>query len=55
MEILLSKKEYRTPQAKVVSISTSSHILENSLGGSLGLNDYNRGSESCVGFGDEDD
>lgn len=46
---------YSAPAVRVVSISTCSRILGGSLGGNLGLNDYNRGSESIVGFGDDED
>lgn len=45
--------KYSAPNAKVVSISIKAQILADSLYGSVSANEYNRGSESYVGFGDD--
>ena len=46
--------QYISPQIKVIEIATRGHILTGSLGGSTSSNDWNDGSESYYGFGDED-
>ena len=45
---------YRSPEVRVVRISTSAQILQSSLFGSTNSNPWNNGSESYYGFGDED-
>ena len=45
---------YKSPQVKVVNIATRNHILQSSLYGSPGVTDYEDGSNSNYGFGDED-
>ena len=47
--------KYSAPISKVVSISIKAQILADSLYGSVSANEYNRGSESYVGFGDDED
>ena len=49
-----SNERYFTPEAKVTRLSTKVHILAGSLYGNPSINDYRGGSESSVGFGDED-
>ena len=49
-----SNDRYFPPEAKAMRLSTKVHILAGSLGGNPSINDYRGGSESCVGFGDED-
>lgn len=45
---------YISPQINVLRISTRTHILNTSLDGNPSINDYRGGSDSYVGFGDED-
>lgn len=45
---------YICPQMKVFRVSTRTHILQASIGGTPGINDYENGSESNFGFGDND-
>ena len=45
---------YNSPQINVLRISTRTHILNTSLDGNPSINDYRGGSDSYVGFGDED-
>lgn len=40
---------------KVFRVSTKTHILQASIGGTPGVNDYENGSESYIGFGDDDE
>ncbi len=49
-----STERYVPPKAKVVKISTRAHILQSSIGGTPGLNDYEKGSDSAYGFGDDE-
>ena len=46
--------QYISPQIKVIEIASSGSILQSSLGGSTSSNDWNDGSESYYGLGDED-
>ena len=46
---------YLSPQTKVLRISTTTQILNTSLDGNPSVNDYRDGSESCIGFGDDDE
>ena len=45
---------YKSPQVKVISVKTR-HVLCVSPFGEPGVNDYNDGSNSHIGFGDEGD
>ena len=45
---------YIAPLTKVIRISTTTQILNTSLDGNPSVNGYRDGSESCIGFGDED-
>ena len=47
-------KIYKSPQAEVIEVNVQG-VLCGSLDGSPITNDYNRGSESYVGFGDDED
>ena len=46
---------YISPQINVLRISTRTHILNTSLDGNPSVNGYRDGSESCIGFGGDDD
>ncbi len=46
---------YIAPLTKVIPISTRTQILNSSLDGNPSVNGYRDGSESCIGFGDEDE
>lgn len=46
---------YITPLTKVLRISTTTQILNTSLDGNPSVNGYRDGSESCIGFGGDDD
>ena len=46
---------YIAPLTKVIRISTTTQILNTSLDGNPSVNGYRDGSESCIGFGDEDE
>ena len=46
---------YISPQINVIQISTRTHILNTSLDGNPSVNGYRDGSESCIGFGDDDE
>ena len=47
-------KIYKSPQAEVIEVNVQG-VLCGSLDGSPITNEYNRGSESYVGFGDDED
>ena len=46
---------YIAPLTKVILISTRTQILNSSLDGNPSVNDYRGGSDSYVGFGDDDE
>ena len=50
-----SASRYITPLTKVLRISTKTQILNTSLDGNPSVNGYRDGSESYVGFGDDDE
>lgn len=45
---------YIAPLTKVILISTRTQILNTSLDGNPSVNDYRGGSDSYVGFGDDE-
>ncbi|MBQ0080849.1 MAG: hypothetical protein KBS95_04810 [Alistipes sp.] len=47
--------QYTSPQNRVVRIATRAHILNTSLDGSPSSNPWESGSESAIGFGDDDE
>ena len=46
---------YIYPQMKVIMVSTITQILNTSLDGNPSVNDYRGGSDSVIGFGDDDE
>lgn len=46
---------YICPQVNVFMVSTKTQILNTSLDGNPSVNGYRDGSESCIGFGDDDE
>ena len=45
---------YIAPLTKLIRISTRTQILNTSLDGNPSVNDYRGGSDSYVGFGDDE-